>query len=115
MKDNKQHVYEILRCGDYYPSKFKKLIDYYFEHEILDKVYHSDWKECNDDNVIACSIKNTHFFNIYVFYDTDIESTTVKVQFKDQGHADYLKRFHIMDGIDYYNIYCDGMNSEQSY
>ena len=113
MKDNKQDVYEILRCGDYYPSRYKRLIDYYFENEVLDKVFHSDWIEFNDDNIIACSYKHMHFFNIYVFYDTDIEVTTVKIKFLEQSYADELKRFHIMDGVDYYNIYCDGMGNEE--
>jgi hypothetical protein len=110
--NSKEKMWHTLKCNDPTPHTVRGWIDDYLETEYKGH-YVSDWTEIpTDKSLYSIKVCDNHFFEIFVYYKTDIECTLCVIKFKEEQYAHRAKQFHIMDDIDTYVIYCEDMDRQ---
>ena len=111
---SKEHIFEILKCNLPTPLTVCEYIDYYFDNEDLHDTQNREWKSMpNGDKIFGIKFMKLKYFTIYVYYKTEIECTLCVIKFSEPSYLIKIKKSHVLDGLDNYVIYCDGMNMEE--
>ena len=69
-------TYDILKYGHMFPDKVRSIIDIYLE-DSRKGYWHSDWIIIIMENTVDSKFVETHFFKIWVYYDTKNDKTVV--------------------------------------
>lgn len=69
-----KQTYDILKYGTMNPDKVRSIIDTYIK-DSRDGYYTSGWIELPVKQTIESKYNETHFFKIWVYFDTKMEAT----------------------------------------
>jgi hypothetical protein len=83
-------LFDIIKYGEYRPVKYRKILDVYFEENVMGHV--GDWKDANENinglfDLVSPHYDHmyitTHFIRVDVYYDTSVEATMVTLSILD--------------------------------
>jgi len=67
---------DILKYGNMFPDKVRSIIDTYLE-DSRSGYWRSDWTNVDIEHTVESKYVETHFFKIWVYYDTNTDRTVV--------------------------------------
>lgn len=108
-----ENIFDIIKYGNLRPVYYRNLITEYFE-QFDSYRYLSDWKSIDSvhyDHQVA----ETHYIQIEVYFDKELESTCVVLHIKDDDIKNVIKqksfdvqiRTAIMTDYDFIEIFTD--------
>lgn len=109
--NSKEQIFDILKYNTPTPGMVRGWIDSHLE-SINHK--HNDWIDiASDGSLNGIKVKNTKYFDIYVYYHVDNDCTIMTIKFHEKSYVNKIKQDFILQGLDTYVIYCDGMPEDE--
>lgn len=75
---NSKTTYDILKYGPMFPDKVRSIIDVYLE-DSRSGYWKSEWKEIIIKDTSDSKFMETHFFKVWVYFDTTGEATIIAI------------------------------------
>lgn len=111
-KNSKEKIWQILKCEYPTPNEVRGWIDKYLDTH-HNGMYVSEWTDIPTDGTLySIQYIDNHFFQVFVYYRTELEQTLVVIKFKEEQYAHRAKKYHIFENMDSYVFYCEDMDRE---
>lgn len=113
--NSKENIFDILKYNDPRPNVVRHWIDSCLDKpEIVNGPHISDWVAIQTDGSLgSIYVKNTFFFEIFVYYSKSDDCTLLCIKLKDPSYSHRIMQDYILQGLDTYVIYCDGMEMDE--